>query len=119
MEAATPFRQALPTPDPTIARLQRDLAADPRLASHAMAAERDRVAEVAVRSLWAASRVKAFVPVLALRDARDALLDVGAAPLAGDHLVPTPTPAGPSRVDDELLLDERDALTLSDDGPVA
>ena len=64
------------------------------------------------------SQVRTFIPVLALRDVRERL--------GTDNLVidaPSPGRSGartippvPSR-EDELMLTEDDAMTLSDDGP--
>jgi hypothetical protein len=74
MEAAGPFAQMPTTPESIIAQVQRQLADD---ASRVMMLEPtilDQVAERAVRELWG-SRIKTFVPVLALRQAREILRD--------------------------------------------
>ena len=72
MDAANPFAQVPSKPEPIIALVRRQLAdeASPRLVSHGP--DLDRVADRAVRELWG-GRVKTFVPVLALRQAREML----------------------------------------------
>ena len=74
MQAASPFAQTPTTPESIIAQVRRQLADD---ASRVMAVETivlDQVAERAVRELWG-SRIKTFVPVLALRLAHEILRD--------------------------------------------
>lgn len=71
MEAATPFAQMPAAPEPIIAQVRRQLAGEDEPAG-VSAAELDTVADRAVRELWG-SRVKIFVPVLALRQARELL----------------------------------------------
>ncbi len=76
MEAATPFAQMPATPEPVIAQVRRQLAGEDEPAG-VSSAELDTVADRAVRELWG-SRVKIFVPVLALRQARELLSDQNA-----------------------------------------
>ena len=72
MNAANPFAQVPSSPEPIIAQVRRQLADEERtgLVSHGPVL--DRVADRAVRELWG-SRIKTFVPVLALRQAREML----------------------------------------------
>ncbi len=72
MDAANPFAQVPTTPEPIIAQVRRQLADEawPGLVSHGPVL--DRVADRAVRELWS-SRIRTFVPVLALRHAREML----------------------------------------------
>ena len=72
MDAANPFAQVPSSPEPIIAQVRRQLADEERtgLVSHGPVL--DRVADRAVRELWG-SRIKTFVPVLALRQAREML----------------------------------------------
>src|SRR5215213_1910011 len=72
VDAANPFAQMPTTPESIIAQVRRQLNDD---ASRVMVVETavlDQVAERAVRELWG-SRIKTFVPVLALRQAREIL----------------------------------------------
>jgi hypothetical protein len=110
------------TPEPIIAQVRRTLAVDCAAVSCAAGADLDRVAEAAVRRLWD-GRVKVFVPVLALREARE-VLGIHEAQLAAPEPEPAaaarsvrhrPRPHG-LRLDDDLLAsDERDVLILDDD----
>jgi hypothetical protein len=72
LDAANPFAQVPTTPEPIIAQVRRQLADEawPGMVSHGPVL--DRVADRAVRELWG-SRIKTFVPVLALRQAREML----------------------------------------------
>jgi hypothetical protein len=72
VDAANPFAQVPSSPEPIIAQVRRQLADEERtgLVSHGPVL--DRVADRAVRELWG-SRIKTFVPVLALRQAREML----------------------------------------------
>jgi hypothetical protein len=72
MDAANPFAQVPTTPELIIAQVRRQLADEawPGLVIHGLVL--DRVADRAVRELWG-SRIKTFVPVLALRQAREML----------------------------------------------
>jgi hypothetical protein len=72
MDSATTFVQIPTTPEPVIAQVRRQLADEAwsGLVSHGRFL--DRVADRAVRELWG-SRIKTFVPVLALRQAHEML----------------------------------------------
>ena len=72
MDSANPFAQIPTTPEPVIAQVRRQLADEAwsGLVSHGPFL--DRVADRAARELWG-SRIKTFVPVLALRQAREML----------------------------------------------
>jgi hypothetical protein len=87
MDAAIPFAQVPTSPEPIIAQVRRQLADEVRtgLVSHGPVL--DRVADRAVRELWG-SRIKTFVPVLALRQAREMLRQQ-------DLLIPTHQPQRP------------------------
>jgi hypothetical protein len=74
VDAANPFAQMPTTPESIIVQVRRQLADD---ASRVMTVEPtvlNQVAERVVRELWE-SRIKTFVPVLALRQAREILRD--------------------------------------------
>lgn len=60
------------TPEIIIARLQRELRADPRQRAVAPARLDATIAQT-VRELWDQSRVKTFVPLLAMRETRERL----------------------------------------------
>src|SRR5215203_4783109 len=81
MQLVTPFAQTPSTPEPIIAQVRRQLADDDQVGARVPAGVLDRVAEQAVRELWS-SRVKTFVPVLALRTAREILRDEDLLPTA-------------------------------------
>jgi hypothetical protein len=72
VEAANPFAQTPLTPEPIIAQVRRELAADCGSGPCPAAADLDKAADAAVRMLWQ-GRVRTFVPVLALREAREML----------------------------------------------
>ena len=72
MDAANPFAQMPTTPEPIIAQVRRQLADDAPPDRSVETSLLDHVAERAVRELWS-SRVKTFVPILALRQARAVL----------------------------------------------
>ena len=76
MESLTPFAQMPSTPEPIIAQVRRQLADDAEIGIRVPAGVLDRVADHAVRELWS-SPIKTFVPVLALRTAREILRDQG------------------------------------------
>ena len=78
MGPATPFAQMPSTPEPIIAQVRRQLADDPVLTTPLEANLLDHVADRVVRELWE-SRVKTFVPILALRQARELLHHQGRA----------------------------------------
>ena len=70
MKAANPFAQVPATPEQVIAQERRQLESDGLVTPGGAT---DLVVDRAVRELWE-SRVKTFVPVLALRQAREVLL---------------------------------------------
>jgi hypothetical protein len=65
------------SPEPIIAQVRRQLADDARVGPRLPPDLLDRVADRVVRDLWE-SRVKVFVPVLALRQARELLQELPA-----------------------------------------
>lgn len=73
MEASTVFAQTPASPEPIIARVRDELGRVCEVATCPSAGELDRLADAAVRGLWD-SRVKVFVPVLAVREAREMLV---------------------------------------------
>ena len=77
-----PFAQTAPTPDGMIATLRKRAVGDPELLARASAGEVEHALERAVRAVWAASRIKVFVPVFALRSVREELGVGGAADAA-------------------------------------
>ena len=74
MEFVTPFAQTPSTPEPIIAQVRRQLADDDQVGARVPTGVLDRVADRAVRELWD-SPVRTFVPILALRTAREILRD--------------------------------------------
>jgi hypothetical protein len=72
LDAANPFAQVPTTPEPIIAQVRRQLADEAWPGMVSQGPVLDRVADRAVRELWG-SRIKTFVPVLALRQAREML----------------------------------------------
>ena len=74
MGPMTPFAQMPADPEAIIAQVRRQLADGAPLGTTLETNLLDHVADRAVRELWE-SRVKTFVPVLALRTARDMLRD--------------------------------------------
>ncbi len=115
MDSASLFAQAPASAEAVIARVRDELTREcGRAATCPPAGEIERLAQGAVRELWGRP-VKIFVHVLALRQAREALGSHHAASVV-PHAERRPTlsvPLAPGR--DELLLDRRDVLTLSDD----
>jgi hypothetical protein len=124
MESANPFAQMPITPEPIIAQVRRQLADDAPLDSSVETALLDHVAERAVRELWG-SRVKTFVPVLALREARAALREQGVPmatarpdPRSADEPVARRSASEKPRWDvlpihgDVVPVDDRDVLSL-------
>src|SRR3954454_19548330 len=73
-EATNPFAQMPTTLGSIIAQVRRQLADDALLVMTVEPTVLDQVAERAVRELWG-SWIKSFVPVLALRQAREILCD--------------------------------------------
>lgn len=110
MEPSSLFAQMAPMPEPVIARLLFELRHD---VEESAPAEIDlaRLADTAVRELWGSS-VKVFVPVLALRRAREVLraADPPAArpdPIASMASPSEPAPGGEhGRIDDKFLIDD-------------
>jgi hypothetical protein len=127
MEVLTPFAQVAVTPEPIIAQVRRQLGDDPQHGMKVPTSELDRVAGDAVRQLWG-SRVKTFVPILALRQAREVLCAqdvVLSAPGAEPRQIDGAPAAGRSRaerpvwdrlgVDDDVLpLGDHDVLSFED-----
>jgi hypothetical protein len=121
MAPLTPFAQMPATPEPIIAQVRRQLADDPMLDTPLEPSLLDHVAERAVRELWE-SRVKTFVPVLALRQARALLHDQGIGIAAdrrqvsgmGSTVTAEPRPAERPRQD--VLNLDADVLRLDDRG---
>jgi hypothetical protein len=74
MENLSPFAQVPATPQAIVTQIRRQLDADTGQNGKVSESVLDRVADEAVRQLWD-SRVKTFVPVLALRQAREWLRD--------------------------------------------
>jgi hypothetical protein len=125
MGLVTPFAEMPPTPEPVIAQIRRQLADDDRVGARVPTGVLDRVADQAVRELWS-SRVKTFVPVLALRTARELLRDqdvqiTADPPRMGDGgkaLLMMRRPAERAPRDsvhvesDILLIDDQDRLSL-------
>ena len=125
MELVTPFAQTPSTPEPIIAQVRRQLADDDQVGTRVPTGVLDRVADQAVRELWS-SRVKTFVPVLALRTARellraqDVLITVdppmrrnGEEPGAMMPRAAESAPQDIVHVDSDILsLDDRDRLSL-------
>jgi hypothetical protein len=72
MPLVTPFAQMPSTPEPIIAQVRRQLSDDVPQGMTVEDTVLDSVATYAVRELWE-SRIKTFVPVLALRQAREVL----------------------------------------------
>jgi hypothetical protein len=73
-EVTNPFAQMPTTLESIIAQVRRQLADDAPRVITVEPIVLDQVAERAVRELWG-SRIKTFVPVLALRQAREILRD--------------------------------------------
>jgi hypothetical protein len=101
MERLTPFAQMPATPEPIIAQIRRQLADDVPPVLAGQTAVLDRVAERAVLELWGRP-VKTFVPILALRQAREILRDQ-------DLLITTESEPRPD--------DASPAVTYQDEGP--
>ncbi|MBW3633999.1 MAG: hypothetical protein KY456_13330 [Chloroflexi bacterium] len=124
MPLVTPFAQTPTAPEPIIAQVRRQPMDEAHEAMRIQADVLDRVADRAVRELWG-SRVKSFVPVLALRTAREMLRDqdllitaerpplrlTAEATATRNYAGRTPRDLLPIRVD-VLALDDRDAMSL-------
>src|SRR4051812_19974822 len=125
MQRLTPFAQTPTTPEPIIAQVRRQLAEDDRFGRQIPGGVIERVADRAVRELWD-SRVKTFVPILALRQAREILREQGmviSVPRTAVRHVESASTAGLSGIEqprhdalsienDALPLDERDVLPM-------
>jgi hypothetical protein len=74
LEAANPFAEVPPEQELMIAQVRRQLANDLPQVMTVEPTVLDQVAERVVRELWE-SRIKTFVPLLALRQAREILRD--------------------------------------------
>lgn len=124
MEALSPFAQMPTSPEPIIAQVRRQLTDDAPLGRTAETTLLDLVAERAVRELWE-SRIKTFVPVLALREAREVLREQGIVISAArpkmrspdEPVVMRPMAERPARdvlpiPQDVLPVNDRDVLTL-------
>jgi hypothetical protein len=112
LQATNPFAQMPTTPEPIIAQVRRQLADDDRVGARVPTGVLDRVADQTVRELWG-SRVKTFVPVLALRQAREVLQEQDWL-VTTEHWVMGPSQASPTMAPG----DERprhDVLALQDD----
>lgn len=107
MDAVTPFAQMPETPEPVIAQVRRDLTRHHAIAAPFDEDDLDRVAETVVRELWE-SRVRTFVPVLALRQARELLR-------ARSPVTVDPLPVAPVIPVARVRRVERDALNVRDD----
>jgi len=120
VENGSPFAQTAPNPEPIIARVRRHLrdeyAHGRRICPPAP--DLNRAAADAVHALWD-SRVRTFVEVLALRQARE-LLNATSSPLHEDPRgrlrAATSTAARPSI---GFRREADDSLALSDDGLIA
>ena len=119
MQLVKPFARTPSTPEPIIAQVRRQLADDDWIDDRVPTGVLDRVADQAVRELWS-SRVKTFVPVLALRTARELLRDqdvLFAAELPGmrdGNEVLKIMPLQAARVPRDLLHIDEDVLPLDD-----
>ena len=115
MEAMSPFAQMPLTPEPIIIQVCRELTADCEAASRPGETDLDRLAEASVRELWD-SRVRVFIPILALRRARETLgVHDGRTVPPDATAIGTAPPHRSPRTQDVLKLDSRDVLTLRDD----
>jgi hypothetical protein len=118
MPLVTPFAQMPTTPEPIIAQVRRQLMDDAHDALRVRADMLDRVADRAVRELWG-SRVKTFVPLLALRTAREMLHDQDRL-VTAEHPPLHPTAAATAmrhyaeRAPRDLLPTDGDVLSLDD-----
>jgi hypothetical protein len=114
MESANPFAQVPATPEPIIAQVRRQLRAEAGGALPHEDSRVDGVVDRVVHDLWG-GRVKTFVPVLALREARD-LLHVSHAAVPGlaaaSAAEATATAAAVQRPARDVMPIEHDALPL-------
>jgi hypothetical protein len=107
MELVTPFAQTPSTPEPIIAQVRRQLADDDQVGARVPTGVLDRVADRAVRELWD-SPVRTFVPILALRQAREVLREQDRL-ITEEHL-DAGSPAMP-----RIAPAEHDGLVIQDD----
>lgn len=119
MELVTPFAQTPSSPEPIIAQVRRQLADDDRVGARVPTGVLDRVADQAVRELWS-SRVKTFVPVLALRTARellrdqDVLITVGLPIMRNGEEALAVMPRAVERTPQDIIHIESDVLPFDD-----
>jgi hypothetical protein len=119
MELVTPFAQTPSTPEPIIAQVRRQLADDDQVGARVPTGVLDRVADQAVRELWS-SRVKTFVPVLALRTARellrdqDVLITVGLPMMRNGEEALAVMPRAVERTPQDIIHIESDVLPFDD-----
>ena len=119
MELVTPFAQTPSSPEPIIAQVRRQLADDDRVGARVPTGVLDRVADHAVRELWS-SRVKTFVPVLALRTARellrdqDVLITVGLPIMRNGEEALAVMPRAVERTPQDIIHIESDVLPFDD-----
>ncbi|HEX5993429.1 MAG TPA: hypothetical protein VFY70_12730 [Thermomicrobiales bacterium] len=119
MELVTPFAQTPSSPEPIIAQVRRQLADDDRVGARVPTGVLDRVADQAVRELWS-SRVKTFVPVLALRTARellrdqDVLITVGLPMMRNGEEALAVMPRAVERTPQDIIHIESDVLPFDD-----
>ena len=119
MELVTPFAQTPSSPEPIIAQVRRQLADDDRVGARVPTGVLDRVADQAVRELWS-SRVKTFVPVLALRTARellrdqDVLITVGLPMMRNGEEALAVMPRAVERTPQDIIHIESDILPFDD-----
>jgi hypothetical protein len=91
MAELTPFAQMPTTPDPLVAQLRQQLAAAYPEAARRDTSTLDAIATQAIRGLWG-SRIKTFVPILALREAQTLAHERGW-DVAGQAMPPLSPPA--------------------------
>ena len=119
MELVTPFAQTPSSPEPIIAQVRRQLADDDQVGARVPTGVLDRVADQAVRELWS-SRVKTFVPVLALRTARellrdqDVLITVGLPMMRNGEEALAVMPRAVERTPQDIIHIESDVLPFDD-----
>jgi len=111
MESSSLFAQMPPMPEQIIARLLLELKHDVEESAPPAEIDLARLADTAVRELWGSS-VKVFVPVLALRRAREVLRAADPPAARPDPIASMSSPAEPAtggehgRIDDEFLIDD-------------
>ena len=114
----TPFAQMPATPDPVIAQIRQQLATAYRAKARLSDPELTMLAERTVRALWP-SRVRTFVPILALREAQEALAAQGMLPqrsalAAPPHAAQT-APAAELQAQHDVLRLDRDVVDVDPD----